>query len=81
MAKRRAYCSDRMCGGSDCSTCYGEGDDGEGCEVCGAEYAEDCGCSDDDDDVDDDGSDDPAIDDAIDSARDLAAFYEDDLPY
>ena len=29
MILRRRYCSDRMCGATDCSTCYGEGYDRE----------------------------------------------------
>ena len=29
MIRRRRYCSDRMCGATDCSTCYGEGYDRE----------------------------------------------------
>lgn len=27
MIRRRRYCSDRMCGATDCSTCYGPGFD------------------------------------------------------
>ena len=29
MIKRSRYCSDRMCGATDCSTCYGPGYDRE----------------------------------------------------
>lgn len=29
MIKRSRYCSDRMCGATDCSTCYGPGFDRE----------------------------------------------------
>lgn len=29
MTRRRPYCRDRMCGASDCSTCYGPGYDRE----------------------------------------------------
>jgi len=29
MILRRRYCSDRMCGATDCSTCYGPGYDRE----------------------------------------------------
>ena len=29
MIRRRRYCSDRMCGATDCSTCYGPGYDRE----------------------------------------------------
>ena len=29
MIQRRRYCSDRMCGATDCSTCYGPGYDRE----------------------------------------------------
>ena len=29
MILRRRYCSDRMCGATDCATCYGEGYDRE----------------------------------------------------
>ena len=29
--RRHRYCSDRSCGAGDCSTCYGEGVDHDGC--------------------------------------------------
>jgi len=29
MIRRRRYCSDRMCGATDCATCYGPGYDRE----------------------------------------------------
>lgn len=29
MTRRRPYCRDRMCGATDCSTCYGPGYDRE----------------------------------------------------
>ena len=29
MIKRKRYCSDRMCGATDCATCYGPGYDRE----------------------------------------------------
>lgn len=45
MAQRRYYCSDGFCGGLDCATCYGPGDDGDGCEDCGADDRDvDCVC-------------------------------------
>ena len=41
---RHRYCSDRTCGGGDCSTCYGEGVDHDGCPEPQPDCAE-CGDS------------------------------------
>ena len=32
--KRRSYCTDRSCGGTDCSCCYGPGVDHSYCDAC-----------------------------------------------
>ena len=37
---RSRYCSDRMCGAGDCSTCYGDGVDHDDCE----QHADCCDC-------------------------------------
>lgn len=52
MIRRSRYCSDRMCGATDCSTCYGPGFDREDDDEPEVEDDEDLEDDEDDEDQD-----------------------------
>ena len=81
MARRKTYaCSDRMCGATDCQTCYPGNTENDPCAECG-EVQDNCECeefvaAEDDDEPEDDRHDQDRDDYEADRAADA---YEDNL--